>query len=152
MRPETWLVLVGAMGVGAVVGLWPTPRPDSTGDPTAAQVVTGCRVTDGDTIRCGSERVRLLGIDSPELPGHCRPGRACVAGDPFASTASLERAISPEMTISRVGEDAYGRTLAVVAGRHGDLSCWQLRQRQAIYKPAWDNGMRVARACPGALL
>ena len=31
-----------------------------------------CTVVDGDPLRCGSERVRLLGIDAPELPGHCR--------------------------------------------------------------------------------
>ncbi|WP_269769701.1 hypothetical protein [Sphingomonas sp. MA1305] len=36
----------------------------------------------------------------------------------------------------RAGEDHYGRTLAMVAGDSGDLSCWQLGRRQAIYKPA----------------
>jgi endonuclease YncB( thermonuclease family) len=110
--------------------------------------VEQCRVTDGDTIRCGQKRIRLLGIDAPELPGHCRPSRLCVEGNPYASRASLAAAVAPTMDIDRVGRDRYGRTLATVAGRHGDLSCWQLSRRQAIYKPLWDDGDRVSRMCP----
>ena len=149
MQPETWLILVGAMGVGGLVGM--SPAPLLSAHKTPEQTIAACSVTDGDTIRCKSERIRLLGIDAPELPGHCRPGRLCAPGDPFASTASLERAMSATLNITRVGADAYGRTLAMVAGKHGDLSCWQLRHSQAIYKPQWDNGMRVARTCPRAI-
>jgi endonuclease YncB( thermonuclease family) len=50
-------------------------------------------VVDGDTLRCGDRRVRLYGIDAPELPGHCRPGRACTPGNPYASTDNLRRLI-----------------------------------------------------------
>lgn len=125
---------------------------DRVGDAVAtgayADVITGCRVTDGDTIRCGDERIRLLAIDAPELPGHCRPGRRCAPGDSAASAASLTQALTGRLTINRAGEDRYGRTLAIVAGDSGDLSCWQLSRGQAIYKPAWDNGGRVAHACP----
>ncbi len=139
--------MFGAVGVGGVIGL----PPSLTSAAPAPATISGCTVTDGDTIRCGSERVRLLGIDAPELPGHCRAGRACAPGDPFASKASLEQAVSPEMTIERVGEDAYGRTLAMVADPRGDLSCWQLSRGQAIYKPGWDNGLCVVRTCPGVV-
>lgn len=34
-------------------------------------------IIDGDTFDCGSTRIRLHGIDSPEMPGHCRSGREC---------------------------------------------------------------------------
>ncbi|KTR82509.1 hypothetical protein NS277_13445 [Novosphingobium barchaimii] len=108
----------------------------------------GCSATDGDTIRCGNERIRLLGIDAPELPGHCRPGRGCAPGDPHASTSNLVAAMSGQLTIKRIGEDHYGRTLAMVAGSQGDLSCWQLRHDQVIYKANWDDGLNVARTCP----
>ena len=54
-------------------------------------VVTNCRAIDGDTLRCGSIRIRLLGIDAAELPGHCRIGRHCAPGDPFAQQAALRR-------------------------------------------------------------
>ena len=52
------------------------------------------------------------------------------------------------MRLDRVGTDRYGRTLAMVDGPRGDLSCWQLRRGQAIYKPEWDNDGRVAQHCP----
>jgi len=119
--------------------------------PIYADSVTGCRAVDGDTLRCGRERIRLRGIDAPELPGHCQRTRACAPGDPFASTASLREAIAPTMRIGRIEQDRYGRTVAVVAGPKGDLSCWQLRRRQAIYKPGWDRSRVLARICPAEL-
>lgn len=144
-------ILAGAALAGAAVGVAPSIMPDGT---TAGYTETlgGCRVTDGDTIRCGDERIRLLAIDAPEMPGHCRSGRRCAPGDPHASKASLLDAMTGELTINRVGEDHYGRTLAQVAGSKGDLSCWQLEHEQAIYRSDWDNGLRVARTCPGAIM
>ena len=115
----------------------------------AAATVSGCLAVDGDTLRCGRERVRLLAIDAPELNG-CRQGRRCVPGDPVRSTRSLAKALDKTMTIERVGRDRYGRTLALVTSRKGDLSCWQLRKRSAIYRADWDNGKRVARTCSHA--
>ncbi|CAN5470832.1 N/A [soil metagenome] len=117
---------------------------------SGSTTVSSCRVVDGDTLNCDGERVRLLGIDAPELPGHCRQGRACVAGDPFASSNSLAAALVPPLSINRVGVDRYGRTLAMVYGRNGDLSCWQLRHRAAVYRADWDNEGRVAAVCPAA--
>ena len=51
-------------------------------------------VTDGDTFRCSNgTRVRLSSIDTPELPGSCRPGRICAPGNPYAAKAALQRLI-----------------------------------------------------------
>ncbi|MDK2768089.1 MAG: thermonuclease family protein [Sphingomonas sp.] len=111
----------------------------------------GCVAVDGDTLRCGSERVRLLGIDAPELPGHCQQGRRCAPGDPYASTRSLRAALARgPVTLRRFGQDHYGRTLALVSAGGTDLSCWQLSRGQAIYKPWWDNDGQLARICPAA--
>jgi len=47
-------------------------------------------LADGDTMRCqDGTRVRIAGIDAPELPGHCRRGRTCVPGDGFAARRAL---------------------------------------------------------------
>lgn len=118
----------------------------SPGDSQTAQ----CRVVDGDTLDCAGERVRLLGIDAPELPGHCAANRQCAPGDPFESTRSLQSAMTGNLRFTRVGTDRYGRTLALVAGRTGDLSCWQLAHHEAIYKPQWDNDGRLAAICASA--
>ena len=116
--------------------------------PPVRHNATGCTVTDGDTIRCGSERIRLLGIDAPELAGHCRTGRACAPGSGPASKRSLGTMMTGPITLDRVAQDPYGRTLAIVHAGGVNLSCRQLERRQAIYKPRWDNGGRVASACP----
>src|SRR4051812_48974674 len=69
-------------------------------------IVPYCRAIDGDTLVCDGERIRLNGIDAPELPGHCRPGRRCVVGDPFAAKADLERNIrGGVIAITRLGKD-----------------------------------------------
>lgn len=148
-------MIAGAVGsailLGGVLGAASVRAPDG-GNSGYGEAISGCTVIDGDTIRCGSERIRLLGIDAPEMPGHCRTGRDCVEGDPYASASNLGAALTSQLTIDRVGEDRYGRTLAVVAGSQGDLSCWQLMHKQVVYKARWDNGFRVARVCPGDLL
>ena len=144
-------LLATAAAVGAVIGV---SLPAGTGviSPGYSSVVTGCTVTDGDTIRCGDERIRLLAIDAPEMPGHCRQGRDCAPGDPYSSKQSLISAMSGTIHIGRYGQDRYGRTLAGLSGDNGDLSCWQLEHGQAVYKPRWDNAGRIARTCPRSAL
>lgn len=108
-----------------------------------------CRLlaVDGDTLRCGAERIRLLAIDAPELPGHCRRGRRCVTGDARAATIALAAASRGPARITRVGYDRYGRTLARVEVAGRDLSCHQLRIRAAVYVARWDTGGVVAQRC-----
>lgn len=86
---------------------------------------------DGDTLRCGKERIRLLGIDAPEMPGHCRRGRQCVEGDPYASKAALAARLKGRATIERRGRDRYGRTLARVRVNGTDLSEAQIQAQMA---------------------
>ncbi len=116
--------------------------------PPAEPIDMICTVTDGDTIRCGDERIRLLAIDAPELPGHCRQGRDCVEGDPFAATRALEALLARgNLSIRRAGQDRYGRTLAVVYAGSVNLSCAMLESGHAEYVRRWDNGQMVARDC-----
>lgn len=85
------------------------------------------QAVDGDTIRCNGERVRLLNIDAPEMPGHCRKGRKCTRGNPHASTANIVRLIaSGTVTCKPDGTDRYGRTLALCKARGVDFSCAQV--------------------------
>lgn len=106
---------------------------------------------DGDTLRCANlaAPVRLLGIDAPELPGHCRRGRACAPGNPYAAWDELAAALrGAVVTVQPVAHDRYGRIVAQVFAGGRDLSCHQLARRRAVYVPRWDNGHRVAMACP----
>lgn len=149
------LVSCFAAGVLAIAGAPGLPRAASRPSPVPVQCHTP-RALDGDTIRCRnlSASVRLLGIDAPELPGHCRTGRACVAGDPFTSRAALAALLrSGRVTVELIGTDRWNRNLAVVhvlgwtVARPVNLSCAQIASGRAVYVPAWDNGQRIAREC-----
>lgn len=95
---------------------------------------------DGDTIQHGSERIRLLYIDAPELPGHeahCRPN--CVAGDPYASKAALQEALDGGHVRCEGDErDRYGRLLAECfvtapeSGRIVSVNEWMLSRGYAL--------------------
>lgn len=168
-QPRIWQGAVAAALIGTVIGIKSNdiggmPLSFLNASPAAqspalvsTQSVAICGneggvtcVVDGDTIRVSGERIRLLGIDAPEMPGHCAMGRDCVPGDPFASTNNLARLMgSGPLDIERVGMDHYGRTLALVKAGNVDLSCGQLRNGFAIYKPRWDNGGRLATRCLG---
>jgi micrococcal nuclease len=105
-------------------------------------------VVDGDTLRCGSVRLRLLGIDAPELPGHCAAYRQCAPGDGFASKQSLIDALrNRRVTYVIVTTDRFGRYVVEAWAGRVNLSCWQLQRGHAIYKPNWDNGRLIASAC-----
>ncbi len=98
-------------------------------------VCTPLSVTDGDTLRCGEERIRLVGIDAPEMPGHCRKGRECVAGDPLASKAMLEALTGTGDTACvRTGTDRYGRTLASCSNQGINLSCELVARGGAVIR------------------
>jgi len=105
-----------------------------------------CYVIDGDTIRCGAERIRLLGIDAPELHG-CPPNRVCAPGDGQASKRSLQAMMGGRISVQRVGHDRYGRTLAQVYVDGRNVACEQIRRGQAVYVAKWDNGGLLAQEC-----
>ena len=116
--------------------------------PPAQLVEAGaCRAIDGDTLRCGRTRVRLLGIDAAETSGHCRQGRVCAPGDPVAQRATLQRLAKAALSITPVKQDRYGRTIAIVKSASGDdLSCAMLRAG-ASYVARWDDGKIIWRSC-----
>ena len=107
---------------------------------------------DGDEIRCANKSgsMKLFSIDAPRLPGDCRPGRACVPGNPTAARDYLRdltqgkkiicTSLDPDRTGSRdVRCAAAGVDLssAMVASgfaleREHPLSCDKL----AVPKPA----------------
>jgi len=98
----------------------------------ATLACTSPHIVDGDTLRCAGERVRLLGIDAPELPGHCRKGRRCVRGDAAAATEHLRRLTKGKrVTCEWDRRDRYGRPLARCSAGGTDLSCAMLASSHA---------------------
>ncbi len=118
----------------------------------APYVCSSPYVVDGDSLRCGKLRLRLLGIDAPELHG-CPRWRVCVDGDGKAAAASLRMALRyGPLRYQVITQDRFGRSVVLAWAGRVNLSCWQLQQRQAVYKPKWDSGRLVARFCPAEVL
>ncbi|WP_421990498.1 thermonuclease family protein [Roseococcus sp.] len=94
-------------------------------------------MTDGDTIRCGDERIRMLGLDAPEMCGECpREIRAA-----RAAKARLERLTANGIVLERHGRDRYRRTLAIVRdNRRRDLA--QVLIREGHARPYYGRGPR----------
>jgi endonuclease YncB( thermonuclease family) len=102
-----------------------------SGDPGDA--VTGnARVIDGDTISIGQARVRLEGVDAPEVGQTCRgkAGASWPCGS--AAATALEKLIAGNpLRCDRRGLDKYGRTLAVCFVRGRDINAEMVRQGHA---------------------
>jgi micrococcal nuclease len=97
--------LVAVALVAAVVVAW--QRRDD-GEP-AGRSGRVTRVVDGDTLDLGHERVRVLGIDTPERDecGYAPASRA-------TAELALGRMIQLEADATQAARDRFGRTLAYV--------------------------------------
>jgi micrococcal nuclease len=90
-------------------------------------------VIDGDTIICNRTHVRIAGIDTPEIPGHCRRNRVCTPGDPFAAKSALATMLAGRtVRIIPRATDRYGRTVAVVLAGNTNVGCALIRQHIAV--------------------
>lgn len=128
------------LAIGATVGLGLARPPAGQVSAAEPSENVGCadpRVVDGDTLRCGATRIRLQGIDAPELPGHCARGRDCTPGDPVASTDNLRALVGGgPITCRQTDTDRYGRTVARCSAWGKDLSCAQIAGGFAVHRYA----------------
>lgn len=75
-------------------------------------------VVDGDTLWYQGTKIRLLGIDAPEIEGRCANERHLAR----AATLELTRLLGTGLTrIAYDGPDRYGRTLARLWVREGEV-------------------------------
>lgn len=116
-------------------------------DPLPPRFIGPAQATDGDSLRLADDRIRLLGIDAPELDQICWDasgtewscGRA--ARDRLASlVASGSASCQPQ------GHDKYGRILAVCEVGRRDLGAALVADGLAIAKGDYDGEQAEARA------
>lgn len=91
--------------------------------PGQAQSVSGdARAADGDSLVVAGQRVRLFGIDAPELDQTCdKDGSVWRCGE--AAKAQLAELVAGQRIECRgQGADQYGRILAVCSGRYGEIN------------------------------
>lgn len=123
---------------------WTHLLEELPGESGTAEAVEVVRVIDGDTLiveRDGAEeRVRVLGIDAPEVARDGSPGEPC-ADEATALTERLTGGGEVEVITdpSQSETDRYGRTLAYVEAGGQDVSAELLREGLAeVYESAPD--------------
>jgi endonuclease YncB( thermonuclease family) len=119
----------------------PPPAFDRIGlTASAGAAEIGCnrpRIIDGDTLDCAGTRIRLASIDAPEMPGHCRAGRRCTPGDPYAARNYLSFLTRGRVECRAVDTDVYGRTVASCVSDGRDLSCAMVESGRAVERYGW---------------
>jgi endonuclease YncB( thermonuclease family) len=98
------------------------------------------RVIDGDTIRYGRERIRIINIDAPETEGRAR----CNAERRLAAVATMtlvDLIEGKRLEIERHGHDRFGRTLAYIRVSGADVGEMLIRARVVVRfgngRPDW---------------
>ena len=122
---------------GILLSIWPTIDPALIEPPRFLQTdpehvdaqFTRCGrgrghacVVDGDTFKLGDRKVRIIGIDTPEVQGRCDQERVMAE----AATAELQRLLNqgPFDMVGRIDgmRDRYGRDLRAIERQRPDGS------------------------------
>jgi micrococcal nuclease len=145
---HSWAALLGIGLVGGYVFNTVNSSAETLEPATEPAIIeTKCVAIDGDTLRCGTLRVRLSGVDAAELPGHCRQDRDCAPGDPLKHRRALADFVRYPVFVIPLKIDKYGRTVALVKdGNSRNASCAAIAAG-ARYVLRWDEGLHVAAAC-----
>jgi endonuclease YncB( thermonuclease family) len=110
--------------------------------PVSAQPLAGpARVVDGDTLEVQGQKVRLHGIDAPEMRQVCFRPEYDTAGkeSPWACGVAARRQLEEliarrPVTCRALDKDRYGRVIArcFVGSPHIDLGGWLVRNGLAV--------------------
>ncbi len=133
------LILLAAVAVAliAIEGL--IPEPDPVNPSGRAQVV------DGDSLRVAGTKVRLNGIDAPELGQTCRrDGKTWACG---AEAARRLRRRIDSVPVSCTGNrfDRHDRLLAVCTAGAVELNRWLVEQGWALSYHDYPQAESAAR-------
>jgi endonuclease YncB( thermonuclease family) len=117
----------------ALVSPW---LPFSPGTAAAEQITGYARIIDGDTIDVGRRRIRLYGIDAPEMHQQCR--RSDARDAPLyhcGQDAKIALAViigSGPVSCEPRDHDRYGRTVAVCSAQGSDIAREMVREGWAV--------------------
>ncbi|GMH43656.1 hypothetical protein BSKO_11578 [Bryopsis sp. KO-2023] len=103
------------------------------------------KVVDGDTLQINDDRIRLFGVDAPELRQECSRG-----GKPYACGEISRDALRNKIGNSKVkcvekNKDIYGRSVSIcfIDGTNFDLNKWMVDNGQAVayrkYSKSYDQ-------------
>lgn len=123
LRRSVASALAGALALAAVAAI------PSTGTAVHGSLAGPARVVDGDTLHIAGNRVRLEGIDAPELAQTC--GRRFLgtwACGERAAGALRKLTAGRQVRCERRGTDKYGRVLGVCYVGDRDVNAQMVRE------------------------
>lgn len=101
--------------------------------PPSAPLTGHAEAIDGDTLRLGATRIRLVGLDAPELDQTCtRTDGSEWACGRDARTFLVGRLKQEPVECTRAGRDIYGRTLAKCSVEDDDIGAAIVRAGWAV--------------------
>jgi endonuclease YncB( thermonuclease family) len=110
--------------------------------PALAETIIGqASVIDGDTLEIHGQRIRLSGIDAPESNQLCRGDDSLQYRCGAKAANELDEHIAGRpVSCEGIGQDQYGRTVAVCSIGREDVAGWLVRNGFAFDWPRYSNG------------
>lgn len=100
---------------------------------TDSRLVGPVTVTDGDSLRMGAKRMRLFGIDAPELSQTCRTEqRVKWACGRYVAEKLRDMLANRIVTCQPLDRDRYGRTVARCLVEGSDIGAWMVESGYAL--------------------
>lgn len=130
LKPHRGKIGLGALALLLVVNLaiYLVNR-EHAGPPLTGRAV----VVDGDTIRIAGARVRLFGIDAPELNQNCYDANGNAYGCGRRALNALQGRIDGQTLLcARRDTDRYGRIVAVCRQGDTDINRWMVESGWAL--------------------
>ncbi len=116
-------------------------------DQPVAELLGGAaRAADGDTLTLGGRRIRLSGMDAPELTQSCRRGEEDWLCGASARSHLAEMLRRGDIACSLIGTDKYSRTLARCRLGEEDVGERMVRDGLAVSYGDYEQAEALARA------
>ena len=136
--PRGAILAIVILAVCAVVaGLLEPPPVALSGRITAS---------DGDSFRYGSERLRLLGMDAPELAQTCVDGGGAQWACGHVAREQLGKLLHGKLSCQQQGNDRYGRILSRCLSGETDIGAAMVAQGMAISSGDYGREEATARS------
>lgn len=137
--PWRALLVIAVLALAAIVAALLEPLPPALNGRAS--------VADGDTLRLKADRIRLIGLDAPELDQTCLDAKGSTWPCGRASSDRLRALVAgADVTCETEGRDRYGRYLARCAVHGNDLGAVIVAEGLAVaVLPAYASEEALAR-------